>query len=195
MRSESLRINSSLNTVDEAIIGGVGNPSGVSRYAGQLGVRFPLQTAEALAASDTSVGTLFGGIYQYVLTKAASTLAPARGRFCFWDPAVAGDYIVTPDDPGGTADVAGVYISAPTKGNHCIIQVEGWASVQCIASLTRTEGVGDVLVIGTNSDVDNIDSNDAIDGDNINSIVAIAIDLPVDATIIEARLWAPRLNY
>ena len=190
--------SSQLNTIDMASPGesSLDGGTGAARFRGQLGARLVRGPNEV--RFDSAIGTLHGGIYQLVLTKAASTIAPKLGRFCFWDETDAASidgFSVTPDDPGGTADVAGVYISAPTKGNHCIIQVAGIATVQAIASLSRTAGIGDVFVLGTNQDVDNIDSNDAINGDNLNAVVAIAIELPVNNTLTLARLVMPRWNF
>jgi hypothetical protein len=183
-------IGTGLNGVNDAQPGGGASPGFAP---GQLGKTYEFSAADVPYVS--TVATLYGGRYQYVQTKAGSTIAPARGLVCFWDPATPGGYVVTPDDPGGGADIAGIYISAPTKGNYCFIQVAGVVGMQAVASLARAEGIGDVLVVGAGSAVDNIDNNDPQDGNTINGIVGIAIELPVDATITLARIWPVREHF
>ena len=188
-------VDARLNKADDAAIGqSVSSGTGAQRFLGQLGAKLYLGPSEV--RYDSATGTLYGGIYQYVQTKAASTIAPARGLLCYWVAATPSSYVVTPDDQGGTADIAGVYLNAPTKGNYCWIQIAGVASVKCIASLTRTAGIGDVgIAVAATADVDNIDSNDALNGDNVNAIACIFIEAPSNGAIKLARLWAPRWNF
>lgn len=130
----------------------------IQPYYGLVGKRLVLTAAMAKALSDTAIGTLYEGIYQYVQTKAASTAAPARGCLCYCQDYE--NYIVTPDvsatDPvlGGPNPGlwAGVYISAPTKGNYCFIQIAGKASVQLKSGPTKTTPVmGDLVMADSTS--------------------------------------------
>src|SRR5258707_12929208 len=77
-----------LNDVNDSASGGaiVSAPAGVQAVqasATQPGDRIVLDDATALALSDTSVGTLFGGVYMYVGTLATATASPARGAWAF----------------------------------------------------------------------------------------------------------------
>lgn len=142
-----------LNSIDDAVIGGIANTlTGASYFGGQLGDRFTLSHAMALQCSDPAVGTLYGGKYQYVKTKAGSTAAPARGLIAFWDD--MDDYVVTPDAPTGTACIAGVYIGAPTKGQYCYIQTGGLASVKFAADITKaTPASQDFVIVGAGTNL------------------------------------------
>src|ERR1700676_698809 len=78
-----------LNDVNDATLGGQiqSVPAGVPASQGiqtQPGDRIVLDDATALALSDTAIGTLWGGIYEYVQSKAASTAAPAVGIAAFF---------------------------------------------------------------------------------------------------------------
>ncbi len=136
-----------LNDVNDAQLHGAltGMPSavGASQYQqNQPGDRILLDDATALALSDTAVGTLYGGIYMYVLAAGTSTAAPTRGCVAFFALTSVGSatsYTVTPDaQPLTTVPtmVCGIYISAITKGNYGWIQVSGIASVLYDSSVT-----------------------------------------------------------
>src|SRR6266446_3071285 len=120
-----------LNDVNDSQLGGAitSVPSGVTASQGQQNIpgdRIVLDDATALALSDTAVGTLYGGVYEYILSKAASTAAPAVGVPAFFLAAdvtstTGLNYEVTPD-AAPTAAIPtffqGVYINALTKGNY-----------------------------------------------------------------------------
>jgi len=127
-----------LNDVNDANAGGVivSLPAGAPSPAVSQdipGDRIVLDDATALALSDTSIGTLFGGVYQYVKTTAVTRPAQ-RGCVAFFKTADLGVAYNVYSDPDPSAAVpthiAGIYISAPTSGNYCWIQVAGAASVQ-----------------------------------------------------------------
>lgn len=140
-----------LNDVNDSVLQGAVNtvPSGVQTPAWVQdipGDRICLDDATALALSDTAVGTLYGGLYEYVLSKSGSTAAPALGIAAFFLAADIGattglNYEVTPDaQPSAAvpAYIQGVYISAPTKGNYCWIQIAGIASCTFDSSVAAT---------------------------------------------------------
>lgn len=137
-----------LNSVDDAVIGGQASFAGRSMFEGLLGARYELFQSNASLFSDTTVGTLYAGIYQYVHLH-EDALDPAVGQAAFWKlDEAAGDFIVTtdptPTTPDGTA-LAGVFIGTPTPGNYCWICVEGAVAFQLIASVTDTT-LGSALV-------------------------------------------------
>lgn len=135
-----------LNDVNDASVGGalVSLPAGITPpqlNATQPGDRIVLDDVSAAALSDTSVGTLYGGVYMYVVTLSSATKGYVRGCIAFFratdigasTTSLATDYIVT-SDPQPMSSVptyiAGIFISSPTAGNACWIQVAGAASVQ-----------------------------------------------------------------
>src|SRR3990170_3290702 len=109
----------------DSVIGGSISavPSTVGAVAGKAarpGDRIIVGEEDALALSDTAIGTLYGGLYQYVTTKSTATAAFTRGKACFWDTAVANKiFQVTSDESGsqGVALFAGVLINTLTSGN------------------------------------------------------------------------------
>jgi len=122
----------------DSVIGGLmtGVPSGIAANQGIQSIpgdRLIISEADAAALSDTvSVGTLYGGLYQYVRTKLLSTATPTINRAVFWDTGVAASqFQVTPDESGsqGVGLFAGVCINTLTKGNSWWIQVAGCVTV------------------------------------------------------------------
>jgi hypothetical protein len=133
--------NKFLNDVNDSTLGGVtvSLPAGAPTPAVSqtlTGDKIVLDDATALALSDTTVGTLFGGIYMYVQTLSSATAVPARGTAAFWRatdlPGGATQaYQVTSDaQPTTTLPTffAGVYLGALAKGNFGWIQIGGVAS-------------------------------------------------------------------
>src|SRR5262245_15212846 len=106
-RISELTVGGKLNRVNDAVAGG-SNPTGFvvpaagvrnaqNLRAGQLGFEVELTTAQALALSDTSIGTLFAGTYMYV-KLATGGASPARGNVAFVSSiANAGLYTVSAD--------------------------------------------------------------------------------------------------
>lgn len=168
-----------LNTVNDAAAGGVivSVPSGAPTPAVSqdiIGDRIVLDDITALALSDTTVGTLFGGVYMYVGTLLGATAAPAIGTIAFWRSnelpggATAG-YTVTSDAAPTAAIpvyIAGIFINAITKGNFGWIQVAGvanvlpdsaltaassgaWASAKVSAAVASTADAGAVIGVVT----------------------------------------------
>lgn len=126
------------------------SPSGsiVQAYGGQVGAKVSVDTNEAgLALSDPSQSTLFAGIYQYVLFLSTMVATPARGQIAFWSNRA--QYIVTGDVTAATQGlIAGVMLSAITKGNYGWIQIAGRATVKFKTSLTAASpAAGDLLIV------------------------------------------------
>lgn len=163
----------------------------IQPYYGQVGKRLVLTTAMALKLSDTTIGTLYEGIYQYVQTKSGSTAAPARGGAVYWDDLTS--YIVTPDVTTSNVGLfAGVYLSAPTKGNWCFIQIAGKASVLFKASPTKTTpAAGDAVVLnGTSTNTaDVLADATGVTWATIKLMLGVAIAAPTTAAISTVDLW------
>jgi hypothetical protein len=169
------------------------------RWGGLPGNLISLTETEANKLSDTAIGTLHVGCYQYVQTKSGSTAAPARGIPCFWDTLANnnyGQYIVTPDATAGKDGLfAGVYISAPTKGNYCWIQLQGLCTIKYRASVTDTTA-GDlvILVTATNTfdalaDAGTINTAGGAAG--IKNVRGVAFDAPANAGLLLAWMNFP----
>src|SRR5262245_28112020 len=148
-------------TGDSVVGGSLGTvPSTVqaSQFVQDIpGDRIILGHADALALSNTtSVGTLYGGLYQYVRTKSNSTATATRGRLVFWELTVNYNlYQVTPDEVQGL--IAGAVITSTiTKGYNWWIQVAGFASLQFKTTITGTPTIDRGVfasMAGTGSDV------------------------------------------
>jgi hypothetical protein len=147
----------------DSVVGGAlsGVPSEVGAQQfiqNRPGDRMILGEEDAAALSDPSVGTLYGGLYQYVRTPSGSTATPTRGRAAFWDTSVANSqFQVTPDESGteGAGLFAGVFINTLTKGYNWWIQQAGKVTVQFRATLTGIPAAGcPVFVAGAGAGVD-----------------------------------------
>lgn len=119
----------------DTIVGGAltGVPTGVQATQGIQdipGDRIVFGMADALALSNTSVGTLYGGMYQYVTTYVSSVGTPTINRGLFWRTASASNtYTVTPDESGnlGADYWAGLSINTLVAGNSWWMQMAGKA--------------------------------------------------------------------
>lgn len=192
-----------LNDVNDSVVGGQiqSVPAAVPATQGIQtlpGDRIILDDATALALSDTAVGTLWGGIYEYVVSKAASTAAPAVGSPAFFLAADIGStsgpsvqYEVTPDAQP-TAAIAtffqGVYINAVTKGNACWIQLCGIAN--CLFQATVTAGVaGNPVTVGISQTPPAFDSGVAAFSTILAAgFVGVAVQVPTNAGVKQVAL-------
>lgn len=188
-----------LNAVDDQYVGGPANQTtGLPLYRGQLGAKLALDHEHAADLSDTSVATLYGGIYRYVQTKAGSSASPARGLVAFY--ATASDLqndIVTPDAPTPNGCIAGIYISAPTKGYYCWIQTSGLAGVKFTASITRATPAAQCMVYVKAADnvAEQYDDATTITEAHLRRILGVAAETPVGNSVKLVELWERFVNY
>lgn len=117
--------------------------TGVSPYAGQLGKWATIDAPKFSAA----VGTVYGGIFQYVKLSSSIVDAIDQGGLVFWDRTAAQSaFQVTTDEAQGTdaaAEPAGIILSATvTAGNYTIIQISGLVYGQFRGTLTGTGTIG-----------------------------------------------------
>ena len=186
-----------LNDVNDSVAGGVvvSVPSGAPTPAVSQtlpGDRIVLDDATALALSDTSVGTLYGGVYMYVQAS-VTTRAIVRGGIAFFKAADIGSaYTVYSDaQPSTTVPsyVAGIFINALTTAYYGWIQVAGaasvlfdsaaltaiaagnWVSVKVSATLASTADVGAVAGVVT-----------------IAALLGVAVGIPVSSTVSTVML-------
>jgi hypothetical protein len=194
-----------LNDVNDATSGGavVSAPTGVPSAAisaTQPGDRIVLDDASALALSDTTVGTLYGGVYMYVGTFATATASPGRGTLAFWrisdlPTGATRSYTVSSDVQPNTllpAYIAGVFINpttssgtgvALTKGNFGWIQVAGVASVLFDNTLTSTALAATVSSKVSATTASTADAGVALTTVTLANVLGVAIGTPVISTI------------
>lgn len=139
-----------LNTVSDAVCGGIQSPSGLATFSGQAGERVILGPESV--RFNPAVGTVYGGCFQYVQIAAAATAANcAIGRLVFWTDYE--NFIVTPDVTAPlTSAIAGVILNgtlAPAlPGNWSFIQTLGKVNVKFKATTTKTTpAIGDLVVV------------------------------------------------
>lgn len=186
--SQIVRLTSPfLNRIDDPIIGGpLASPIGsiYQAYGGQLGNKFSLDAGMALMASDTTIGTLYGGVYQYVKFKAGTTAANARGQIVFWDD--IDKYVVTPDG-ASTNDAlwAGLTLNVVTKGNYGWVQIAGKGSIKYRASVTKTTPVVDDLVVVTagSNVADVLADATAITSPSLKLVIGAALSIPAGSAV------------
>jgi len=138
------------------VIGGdlTGVPANIGANMGiqdRPGDRMIVGEEDALALSDTSVGTLYGGLYQFVTCKLLSTAPFTRGLAVFFDTGVAASkFQVTADESGsqGVSLFAGVLINTITRGNSWWIQQAGKVYVRAKAVLTGVAADGCPVYLG-----------------------------------------------
>lgn len=138
-------------TVNDSAPGGA-SLDGRGRAPGQLGQIFELSEVEAQKMSSA----LHGGKYQYVKFLSTSSASNARGQVVIWSD--NDDFVVTPDVSDALiGKKAGVTLFAVTKGNYGFIQVSGYTTVLCKASVTGTTA-GQLAVAVSDSSVGTVDS-------------------------------------
>lgn len=158
--SRQVYVTMKLNDVNDAIAGDqTAGGTGTSLYA-LIGVRILLDNVAALALSDTTIGTLYAGLYQYVNLLSGGTNAGVRGQMSFWGTTQTGANVFASDGitpysvhGDGSASVgsglyAGPFLNAVTKGNFCWIQVAGIASVLFQATPSDNT-IGDAVIINS----------------------------------------------
>jgi hypothetical protein len=179
-----------LNRVNDPIIGSSSTlmGPGLSRFAGMIGATVILGPNEV--QYDSNIGTLYGGVYQYVRFAPAGTYP--RGSTLFWDLSVAENlYQVTSvEAASGAKLLAGVSINptagayAITPGNYGYICVGGKVAVQFRAVLTGVPSVGvAVYAAGAGAGADNAEA------DVLNNAAPATLG---DAALLDARFlgWA-----
>lgn len=176
-----------LNAVDDAAIGGPARqPLGSSPVAGQLGAKVALSYEDALRASDFTVGTLYGGVFQYVYVDPIPVHAVVRGRVAFyWSAATRQAFQVTPDHPAGTGCIAGIFINAITPGHYGFIQTKGLATILYTGMITKTSPAAQDLVICRNNDNVGEVLADAtpLTSVEVRSILGVASEAPVGGAL------------
>lgn len=168
-----------INTVNDTYPGGGTDAPGLRQ--GQLGAAMQLNAAQALALSDTSVGTLYAGVYQYVQFLSTQSGTTVKGGPMYWSD--LSSFIVTADVPTGAPGFCGVALNVVSKGSYGFILVEGECQCQPLDNTTKgTPAIGDTMVTATIGRFDDLADATAFDGTNFKLIAGQWITAPADAT-------------
>jgi hypothetical protein len=179
-----------LNDINDASVGGVivSVPSGVPSpqiYSAQPGDRIVLDDATALALSDTTIGTLYGGVYMYVQFK-TTTRAAVKGGIVFFAAADLGtSYIAYGDALPTTAVptyIAGVLICVLTTTYYGWIQVAGVATVLFDAGMTAAAAGNWVSAKVSPGTASTADCGAAAGVVTLAAMLGVAVGLPVTST-------------
>jgi hypothetical protein len=140
-----------LNTVNDTVIANSAGITGRSKFAGQLGKNLWVSQEQIAGITNTTIGTLYGGAYQYIRRRATDDNSPAlgAGKIAFWDTVVTGwnsAFQVTTDENLSSADnavmIAGIFINNIEPGNYGFIQWLGECSVRFRSVLTAAGAIG-----------------------------------------------------
>ena len=193
-----------LNDVNDSASGGaaVSVPSGAPavQYSQTIpGDRIVLDDATALGLSDTAVGTLYGGVYQYVGTLTGATATYTRGRIMFYGSAqqpngASAAYTVTADAQPTTAVptyIAGICLNTLTAGNFGWIQVAGTASVLYDNTLTATNtGLWvSAKVSASSGTLSSADCGAAVGTTTLSALIGTALGSPTASTVAAVIMW------
>lgn len=141
------RLTGKLNATNDPVVGQ--SVTGGQAYTGQLGAVANINAADVVALTDTTatIGTLYGGKYQYVqflLTQSGTTVA---GGPVYWSDRE--NFVVSADVPTNGANFAGIALNVVTKGNYGWIQVCGKAILHVAAVTKATPAIGDPVSTST----------------------------------------------
>jgi hypothetical protein len=187
-RLVSSRLN--LGTGDATPGSSVSSGTGAQMYGGQVGSRLAIDSATIRSAS--AVGTLYGGVYQYVYMTYTTT-QPARGQLVFWDLSVSDTLFQVNGDAKPTTAiptlVAGVVInSTVTMGTWAWMQIAGRASVLFDSAITAA-AAGNWVTAKVSAAVPSTADVGAVAGVvTLGAKLGVAETLPVVSTISVVQL-------
>lgn len=166
------------------------SPTGGQPFRGIVGQAWQWTDEQAALHSNTTVGTLYGGIYMYVQTLSSASAAVGVGRLAFWSSAAnRASFIVTTDPTTALTQIAGVFVNSTlTLGNYGIIQIAGLASVLCKASVTDTTA-GDIGFAVSDSSIGKVDANLPGSATAAQQAVKVGVFLDAPANGAVKRLW------
>jgi hypothetical protein len=195
-----------LNDVNDALQGGqlTSMPTGFQQFQQNVpGDRIILDDTTAYALSDTTVGTLYGGIYMYVNTLSSSTASPAVGSIAFFTGASVGStaasggpsvqYQVTADAQATTtlpAMIAGIFINAVTKGNLGWIQVAGVAGVLFDSTVSSTV-LGSLVVAKASASVASTADNTTVTNPTaavVAAVIGVSLTTVTTSTVVKVAI-------
>lgn len=183
-----------MNSGPDTVAGGVSSGlTGAAMFPGQLGDILEVSHTMAAQLSDSAIGTLYGGEYQYVLFLSTGGNS-VRGQVMYWSDEA--NYVVTATAPTSGARRAGIALGVVTAGKYGWIQVTGLASVLFKASITKaTPAIDDLVVIDVSAvRGDVIADATAIVSPNLKLVLGVAAEAPVSNSIKKVELWRTFVN-
>lgn len=159
------------------------------RYPGLLGATLVVDDAGALKYSDTTVGTLYNGVYQ--LVKLTSNIV--KGQLVFWDTLANNgidEFEVTGTSTATTMFKAGVAICDGTSGEYCWIQVAGLATCKYVNPVTSAV-IGNLVVqtSATDGTVDALaDAGAVATALVVKRLIGVAYELPTNGGLKQVIL-------
>lgn len=194
-----------LNDVNDSLQGGqiTTLPTGFSQFQQNVpGDRIVLDDTTAYALSDTTVGTLYGGVYMYV-NVTWTTRAAAVGGIAFFTGASVGSsavsggpsvaYQVNGDAQATTvlpAMIAGIFINAITKGNFGWIQVAGVASVLMDSTISST-ALGSLVVAKASATVASTADNTTVTNPTaavLAAVIGVSLTTATTSTAVKTSI-------
>lgn len=157
-----------------------GDPSDLSRFLGQVGRFVYAQSNSTQLKFDSSVGTLYGGIYQLVKVVASPAVAILRGHVAYWSNPLT---FTVDTKAGADGDHAGIFLNPVTGGNYTFIQVAGIVDVLFLDNITHATGpVGSTVVTAANSRTDILADATAVIFGNSKLILGTNVQAAVNGT-------------
>jgi hypothetical protein len=193
------QVSSSFNFGSGDVLPGqsVASGTGSAQYQGIVGARIAMDANGIRFTS--SVGTLFGGIYEYVFMT-YTTQQPARGALVFWDTSVAENlFQVNGDAKPSTAIptlVAGITLfTLWTKNTYGWMQIAGRATVLPDSSITSgTAGSGITAKVSATVP-STVDSGTALAATTAGAIAGVDTLIGIaEATVTASTLFVCQLN-
>jgi hypothetical protein len=180
----------------DATIGGTLTtaPSGIGGQQDQTrpGDRIVFGPADALAASNNSVGNLYGGLYQYVTCVNNSTATALRGHGVFTlqvglsTQATDNLYVVTPDEPANVSVslfVGVVLNNNIAKGNSWWVQTAGKVAAKFRTTLSANAAIGGGVYLAAGGNNANAADVGAFDQGSNNAANQTYFQIAIDQAI------------
>lgn len=140
-----------LNTVSDTVIANEAGITGASKFRGQLGKSVFFSQDQIAGMTNTTIGTLYAGAYQYVRRRATDDASPAlgAGKIAFWDTTVTGwnsaFQVTTDENLSSSANAimrAGIFINNIAPGSYGFIQWLGQVNIRFRSVLTTAGAIG-----------------------------------------------------
>lgn len=156
----------------DAIVGGLitSVPAGLNISQGIQtlpGDRMVVGEEDIAALTNTTVGTLYGGIYTYVRTPSGSTATPTLRRAMFWDTSVAASqFQATPDEDAdlNVSLFAGVSVNTLVKGYNWWIQSAGRVTGLFRTALSGVPAIASAVYLAAAGAGADVGTFDVLDG-------------------------------
>jgi len=181
-----------LNKINDQFPGGGTESPGLK--PGQLGQILEVSDNDVLY--DSTVGTLYGGRYQYVkFVPQGGDTTPAVGLVVYWLDRAA--KTVTSIVTG--YDIAGILVNVVTDNYHCLICIDGKVKIQMAAAVTKAAPAkGDLLIAVAAAVVDVLLDATGLSSVEVARVVGRICDdgvIAADGALVQAQLLLRGSNF